>query len=578
LSGNFEKGESFPSLMKIFVGYDSREDIAFKTCKQSILDASKYPNSVEVIPLKIDDLRKSGIYEREEDKLGSTEFTFTRFLVPHLMNYKGWAVFCDCDFIFREDIRALFQMADPRYAVMCVKHDYKPKAGTKMDGKEQHHYPRKNWSSMVLWNCGHESNKIITKDLINDKEKTGAYFHRFSWLKDEEIGEISHIWNWLVGWYKEPDDGTPCAIHYTEGGPWFKNYARCEYSGDWYIARDSYQKQKGDNEKHKLTPKTWNLNEEKEDILKSVLNYMVDPQAKYYTDNTWNNITERVQKLMGKVVAIDTSEANFAAKGLVYDPILENFVMGSNGTIDEYSAHRDDDAPLVMRGVGGGSRKAIVRCWDSGRTFYTIDTGYFGNFKNKWLHRVTKNNLQYTGPIIERPMDRAKKHGYRYRKFVPGRKILLCPPSDKVMNLFKQPTPEQWVENVKAELKKYTDRPIEVRLKPNRTERVSTNTIQAALNDDVHCLITYNSIAAVEALMEGKPAIVLGSNAASAIAETKLHRIENLELPGREEVEAFFAHLAYCQFDVNELRSGFAWRTVNETASGKLPQWNSKNK
>ena len=310
----------------------------------------------------------------------------------------------------------------------------------------------------------------------------------------------------------------------------------------------------------------------------TVLNYMVDPQAKYYTDNTWNNITERVQKLMGKVVAIDTSEANFAAKGLVYDPILENFVMGSNGTIDEYSAHRDDDAPLVMRGVGGGSRKAIVRCWETDRTFYTIDTGYFGNFKNKWLHRVTKNNLQYTGPIIDRPMDRAKKHGYRYRKFVPGRKILLCPPSDKVMNLFKQPTPQQWVENVKVELKKYTDRPIEVRLKPNRSERVSTNTIQAALNDDVHCLITYNSIAAVEALMEGKPAIVLGSNAASTIAETKLHRIEHLELPGREEVEAFFAHLAYCQFDVNELRSGFAWRTVNETASGKLPQWNSKNK
>ena len=157
---------------------------------------------------------------------------------------------------------------------------------------------------------------------------------------------------------------------------------------DRYIARDSYQKQKGDNEKHKLTPKTWNLNEEKEDILKSVLNYMVDPQAKYYTDNTWNNITERVQKLMGKVVAIDTSEANFAAKGLVYDPILENFVMGSNGTIDEYSAHRDDDAPLVMRGVGGGSRKAIVRCWDSGRTFYTIDTGYFGNFKNLSLIHI----------------------------------------------------------------------------------------------------------------------------------------------------------------------------------------------
>ena len=113
MSGNFEKGESFPSLMKIFVGYDSREDIAFKTCKQSILDASKYPNSVEVIPLKINDLRKTGLYAREEDKLGSTEFTFTRFLIPHLMDYKGWALFCDCDFIFREDVKTLYFSLNP---------------------------------------------------------------------------------------------------------------------------------------------------------------------------------------------------------------------------------------------------------------------------------------------------------------------------------------------------------------------------------------------------------------------------------------------------------------------------------
>ena len=86
---------------------------------------------------------------------------------------------------------------------------------------------------MVLWNCGHPSNKQIDMELVNDPNTTGKYLHRFSWLKDEEIGQISHEWNWLVGWYKEPEDGTPKALHYTEGGPWFENYRNCEYHEMW---------------------------------------------------------------------------------------------------------------------------------------------------------------------------------------------------------------------------------------------------------------------------------------------------------------------------------------------------------
>ena len=561
--------------MKVFVGWDSREDIAFQTCKQSILDAAKYPNQIEVIPIKQDELRKRGIYTRPEDKLASTEFTFTRFLVPELCDHKGWAVFVDCDFIFREDVRGLFERVDDKYAVMVVQHDYTPKTETKMDGKAQHQYPRKNWSSMILWNCGHEANKKLTAKMVNDESKTGAYFHRFSWLHDKHIGRIPPIWNWLVGYYKEPDDGTPCAIHYTDGGPWFKKYSRCEYSGDWYIAEKSYLKNKEVNSKHKLTPKVWEVNDEKKDILKSVLNYMVDPKSKYYENNSWETITERVKNHMGKVVAIDTSEVNFAAKGLRYDPILENFVTGSNGIISSYADHLDDDSALVIRGVGGGSRKAIQKCWEKNRDFYVIDTGYFGNFKNKWLHRVTKNNLQYIGPILERPMDRAKRHGYRYKKFTTGRKILVCPPSDKVMRLYGQPLPDAWVEQTVQKIRKYTDRPIEIRLKPTRTERVSDKTIQAALNDDVHCLVTYNSIAAVEALMEGKPAIVLGTNAASAVAETDLANIESPNMPDRDIMESFFAHLGYCQFDVHELRSGYAWGMVNEISS-ELSRRNTK--
>ena len=141
--------------------------------------------------------------------------------------------FFDCDILFLEDLNDLFNLADEKYAVMCVQHEYNPKEGTKMDGKAQTLYPRKNWSSLVLWNCSHPSNKLITKELINQPDTTGKYLHRFSWLNDEEIGSLSHQWNWLAGWYKEPEDGSPKAIHYTEGGPWFENYRHCEYHQVW---------------------------------------------------------------------------------------------------------------------------------------------------------------------------------------------------------------------------------------------------------------------------------------------------------------------------------------------------------
>ena len=214
--------------MKIFVGYDTREDIAYQVCKHSIL--SKQP-AADIRPLKQQELRDSGWYKRKADKLASTEFTFTRFLIPELTDFKGWALFMDCDMILTTDIKELFDQADDKYAVMCVKHDYTPKEGTKMDGQKQTIYPRKNWSSVVLWNCGHPSNKRVTQDFVNDPEINGAYLHRFSWLKDEEVGKLDHTWNYLVGVYN--DIKTPKLIHYTEGGPWFENYRNCEFSSLW---------------------------------------------------------------------------------------------------------------------------------------------------------------------------------------------------------------------------------------------------------------------------------------------------------------------------------------------------------
>ena len=227
--------EQLVTPIKVFVGYDSREDIAYKVCEFSIKARS---HNVEVIPLIRDKLIEEGKYDRPKDTLASTEFTFTRFLVPELTGFDGWAVFCDCDVLWNVGVEDIIAHANEQYAVMVVKHDYNPVNETKMDGKRQYIYPRKNWSSVILWNCGHPSNKQLTQEAINTE--TGQFLHRFEWLPDEEIGELPSVYNWLVGWYKEtPESGQPKIIHYTEGGPWFDNYVNCEYGANW--EREKYK-------------------------------------------------------------------------------------------------------------------------------------------------------------------------------------------------------------------------------------------------------------------------------------------------------------------------------------------------
>lgn len=218
--------------LRIYVGWDSREPIAYDVCENSLQRHSQ--SELEIIPLKLDDLRKKGLYSRDEDPLASTEFTYTRFLTPYLAGYRGWALFCDCDFLWTTDVAKLFAQADDNKALICVQHDYKPTERTKMDGKPQSVYPRKNWSSMMLINCGHPANAVLTPDVVN--RESGAYLHRFQWLPDDLLGAVDHTWNWLEGWYDKPADGSyPAAIHYTRGGPWFENWQDVDY-GDLWIA------------------------------------------------------------------------------------------------------------------------------------------------------------------------------------------------------------------------------------------------------------------------------------------------------------------------------------------------------
>ena len=549
--------------MKVFVGYDDREDIAYKVCEYSVKRKNK---KAQVFPLKQEELKDANLYWREKDPLSSTAFTFTRFLVPALMNYEGWAIFCDCDIIWMLDPAEIMKYADEKYAVMVVKHDYTPPEGLKMDGQKQLPYPRKNWSSVILWNCGHPSNKKVTPDLVNTE--TGQYLHRFNWLKNEEIGELTHHWNWLVNHYHEPKDGTPHVIHYTEGGPWFENYKHCEYGYHWEMIRNEMVIA---NTSPPPPHKYANLPEEINNIIDKMVEYRMDSNNEYYKTTRDDLIKEIDTNLSPKRVYAVDSEFRYARKGNVYDPMLENFMIGSGGQITTWDMIEGNNSPVVIRGIA--KRKQIHTCWETKRDFYYIDTGYFGNGKRKLYHRITKNHLQNIYPIINRPRDRLMAAGYQPHKFSRGSNILICPPSAKVMKFYDLDL-DQWMEETLLELKQHTDRNIVIRLKQSREVRMHTDTLEDALSKDVHCLITFNSIAATEALLLGKPAITLGPNAAHFLCKHSLADVEDLYTPTLDEVEEWAANLAYSQFTELEMRNGYAWSILNENSN--LPISNTK--
>lgn len=215
--------------MKVFIGYDSREDIAYKVAARSMQDRASIELDIE--PLVLSDLRRRGIYTREADPLSSTEFSFTRFLVPYLAGYKGWALFCDCDFLFRGDIAAVTDYMDGAKAVFCVQHDYWPTESVKMDNRTQHLYDRKNWSSFMLINCQHPQVLNLTPDVVN--KQSGLHLHRFQWLSNDVIGALPCAFNYLEGWHTKDDCPNPIAVHFTRGGPWFNEWQNVEYANEW---------------------------------------------------------------------------------------------------------------------------------------------------------------------------------------------------------------------------------------------------------------------------------------------------------------------------------------------------------
>jgi lipopolysaccharide biosynthesis glycosyltransferase len=208
--------------MKVFIGYDSREDEAYQVARASILEHSP---GIDVSPIVRSDLIDRGIFRRSHDLRASTEFTLTRFLVPFLSDYKGFSLFVDCDILCNVDVLKILDNVDESCDVSCVQHDYTPKGKFKMDGKEQHIYPKKNWSSVMVYN----NSKCwkLTPDVINLVDP--SYLHQMRWA--DKIGYLDHTWNYLAGYYSDIDN--PNIIHYTDGGPWFPQYENCEFAEEW---------------------------------------------------------------------------------------------------------------------------------------------------------------------------------------------------------------------------------------------------------------------------------------------------------------------------------------------------------
>lgn len=222
---------------KIYVGYDTREDIAWQVARHSLLRHSH--GEVSVYPIRQSVVRELGLYTRPIDATATTEFSLTRFLTPYLAaQTEGWVVFCDCDFLYTTDVRGVLDGLDPEKAVYVVQHEYDPSQMVKMDGKKQTVYPRKNWSSFMVFNCAHPDVQALTPQVVNSASP--AYLHRFDWIADQNhVGALDLDWNFLEGEYPKPDK-TPRVVHYTNGGPWFDEWQNVDYADLWLNERDLY--------------------------------------------------------------------------------------------------------------------------------------------------------------------------------------------------------------------------------------------------------------------------------------------------------------------------------------------------
>ena len=211
--------------INMIVGFDQREAVAYHVFCQSVLEKTSAP--VQFIPLTKQSL--FGYQEHHRD--GTNAFTYTRFLSPWLMDYEGWVIFADGDMVCTDDIANLWNLRDITKAVQVVKHNYQTKVHRKYFGNKNEDYPRKNWSSVILWNCAHSKNRQLTPEFVQGQD--GAFLHRFKWLEDNDIGELPKEWNWLATEYEANPNAK--LVHYTLGTPCFMEYRDSDMADQWHL-------------------------------------------------------------------------------------------------------------------------------------------------------------------------------------------------------------------------------------------------------------------------------------------------------------------------------------------------------
>ena len=213
-------------MLSVYIGYDPMESVAFYTLAHSIQRRASIAVSFAPVARSL----LHGIYTRSRGPTESTDFSLTRFLVPWLSAFRGWSVYMDCDMLCRTDIAPLsaYMRQQPDKAVLVCKHDYVPKSARKFLDRKQTVYPRKNWSSLMLFN--NERCRALTPEYVNTASP--ADLHRFKWLDDSAVGELPLEWNWLVDEY--PFNPEAKIVHFTIGGPYFDAYRNCDYADEWF--------------------------------------------------------------------------------------------------------------------------------------------------------------------------------------------------------------------------------------------------------------------------------------------------------------------------------------------------------
>lgn len=232
-------------MLHVYIGWDKNETEAYRVAERSCIETASQP--VCVTPVRAGDLYNWRMFWRPTIDIGgqafdhlsgapqATEFATSRFVVPFLQK-TGWCLFVDCDVVFLSDIMEVLSYADPKYAVMCVKHHQVPEEVNKMGGLVQTSYGRKNWSSVILWNCDHPANQRLTLNMVNSMP--GLFLHQFGWLRDDEIGGLPEEWNWLVNVQDAPP--SPKIAHFTLGGPWLQDWEPAEHDDLWLHSKGVY--------------------------------------------------------------------------------------------------------------------------------------------------------------------------------------------------------------------------------------------------------------------------------------------------------------------------------------------------